>query len=148
MSEQVEKDFARDVGHRMLEAGITGARLVSPGSASDAFGDAMATFRLDPLLMRAVRDRGEEFLDIGCTVDPGTFFQYDDVEIAMGWQSIEVVLARQTPEPLGAVLERVAQRLRELQEAFSPGHFEATRSRLRQAEKQRGDAFAARLRER
>lgn len=147
MSGQAEEDFARDVGHRMLEAGLAGAKLVSPGPAPGAFGDAIATFRLDALLMRAVRDRGEEFLDIGCTEDPGVFFQYDDVEIAMGWQSIEEVLARQTPEPLGAVLERVARRLRELQTAFSPGHYEATRSRVRQAEKKRGEAFVARLRE-
>ena len=148
MSAHVEDDFPSSVGRRMADAGLTGATLVSAEPESGAFGDAMATFRVEGLLMRVVRDRGEEFLDLGCSDVPGTFFQYDDVEVALGGRSVEDVLARQTPEPIDAVLERVGRRLPELQAALSPGNVGRTLELVRAAEEARGQAFAARLRQR
>lgn len=148
MSAHVDEDFASSVRRRMADAGLTGATVVSAEPESGAFGDAIATLRVEGLLMRVVRDRGEEFLDIGCSEDPGTFFQYDDVEVALGWRTVEDLVSRQTPEPLDAVLERVGRRLPDLQAALSPGHAGRTLELVRAVEKERGEAFVARLRQR
>lgn len=148
MNGQLQDGLARTLGQRMLEAGLEGATPVSVEPESGAFGDAMATFMLGHLLLRVVRDRGEEFLDIGLVEEPGNFFQYDDVEVAMGWRSLEEVLSKRAPESLENVLERLAGRLAELQAAFAPKCVESTRERIRAAEKERGEAFVARLMQR
>lgn len=147
MSARVEGDFAANVRRRMVDAGLTDAAVVSVGPESGAFGNTMAIFRVQQLLIRVVRDRGEDFLDIGCVELPGAFFQYDDVEIALGWRSVEDVLAKQAPEPLPTLLERVVRKLPELKTAFAPEHVGSTQDLLRAAEKARGEAFAARLRQ-
>jgi len=69
-----------------------------------------------------------------------------NVEIAMGWKSIEQVLAKREPEDLESVLRRVHERLRELREAFSGNRAELTKARIQRAATERGKAFSDRLR--
>jgi hypothetical protein len=64
------------------------------------FGDAEAVFRVGTLLLRLVRDRGQEFMDLATIAAPDKFYQFDDVEIAMGWKTIDEVLAKRELEPL------------------------------------------------
>jgi hypothetical protein len=146
MNDTPRESFPASVLRRLDEAGLNGAELVSSQPDSASFGDTSAVFRLKDLLLRIVRDRGEEFLDLGSASDPGNLFQYDDVEIAMGWHSVDDVLDKQTPEAIGDVLARMAARLGELCRAFSPERLPATIARVRDAEARRGKAFAARIR--
>lgn len=71
---------------RLREAGIEAAELVRTSPDSASFGDAETVFRVARQLLRFVRDRGQEFMDLGANAAPEQFYQFDDVEIAMGWR--------------------------------------------------------------
>jgi len=148
MKDRQAESFPERILHRMSEAGLEGAELVSAEPECAAFGDTSATFRAERLLLRFVRDRGEEFLDVGSTDHPDTLFQYDDVQIAMGWRSVDEILDRNEPEPIEHVLDGLARKIPALQAAFSPELVSETMTRIRSAEAMRGEAFAARLRQR
>ena len=146
MNDRERGDLPVSALRSLEQAGLTGAELVSAEPESPAFGDTSATFRLGWLLLRFVRDRGEEFLDIGSAGDPDAWFQYDDVEIAMGWQSVDEVLGKRAPEPIARVLERVAGQFPQLESAFSPDRVADTITLVHRAEARRSEALAARLR--
>lgn len=143
MNEQ--ETFVAEVRRRLVGAGLTEATLVSAAPESAAFGDTSAIFSLGQFLLRVVRDRGEEFLDVGSAGDPAAFCQYDDLAIAMGWRSIAEILAKQSPEPLERVFEELARRLPELLAAFSPSRATATAACIDAAARKRGEALVARL---
>lgn len=127
-------------------AGLAESELVSASTESTAFGNAEAVFRLGPVLLRFTRDRGQEFIDLGSSLAPAVYHQFDDVDIAMGWKSIDEVLAKREPEDLGAVLTRVRTHLVMLEEALSGEREHMTRARLERAARERGQAFTSRLR--
>jgi hypothetical protein len=82
--------FADNITSRLADVGLAGATLVSSSPSAQSFGDGEAVFRLDGLLLRFVRDRGQAFLDIASSAAPTEFHQYDDIEIAMaGRRSIK-----------------------------------------------------------
>jgi hypothetical protein len=125
-------------------AGLGQAQWVSIGQEAPGFGDCTVTFRLGHLIFRVVRDRGE-FVDLAAASRPGPFLQYDDVEIAMGWRSVEEVLAKKGPEALDRVFERIRARLSELDTAFSDEQVLLTEAKVRRAAQARGAAFVASL---
>jgi len=131
---------------RLTEAGIMAPELVHASYRSESFGDAEAVFRVGRLLLRFVRDRDQEFMDIGASTRPEQFHQFDDLEIAMGWKTIDDVLAKREPEDLSQVLARVSQHLKQLDEAFSGERERFTRARVERAARDRGEAFMNRLR--
>jgi hypothetical protein len=92
------------VRSRLNEAGLGDAELVSAAPESPGFGDTAAVFRIGPLLLRFTRERGQEFVDLTSLSEPGAFQQFDDVDIAMGWRSIDEVLAMREPEQIILVL--------------------------------------------
>jgi acetolactate synthase regulatory subunit len=145
MNHEANEEFSGSVQRALAAAGLGGAKLVSAQLESPGFGDCSATFRLGHILLRVVRDRGESFVDLAAASRPDTFSQYDDVEIAMGWRSVEEVLARKQPEKLERVLERIRARLMELNAAFSADEALRTEARVREAAKARGDAFVSLL---
>jgi hypothetical protein len=132
---------------RLREAGIDAAALVRASPESASFADTEAVFRVAGLLLRFVRDRGQEFLHLAANAAPGPFHQFDDVEIAMGWKTIDQALAKREPANLSEVLARLSRHLEELDEAFSPERERFTRARVERAARDRGHAFMSRLRE-
>ena len=126
-------------------AGLGRAQWVSIGQEAPGFGDCAVTFRLGHLIFRVVRDRGELFVDLAAAGRPGPFLQYDDVEIAMGWRSVEEVLAKKGPEALDRVFGRIHARLSELDTAFSDEQVLLTEAKVRRAAQARGAAFVASL---
>jgi hypothetical protein len=132
---------------RLREAGIEAAELVRASPDSASFGDTEAVFRVARLLLRFVRERGQEFMDLGATASPEQYHRFDDLEIAMGWKTIDQVLAKREPENLSEVLARVSRHLKELDEAFSPERERFTRARVERAARDRGHAFMSRLQE-
>jgi hypothetical protein len=131
---------------RLGEAGINGAVLVRERTESKDFGNAEVVFQVGSLLLRFVRERGEDFLDLGSTARPEQFHQFDNVAIALGWATIDEVLAKREPESLSRVLARVRKYLGELQEALSGERERFTRAKIERAAHDRGDAFMRRLR--
>jgi len=134
------------VQSRLNEVGLGDAEFVSATPESAAFGDAVAVFRIGPLLLRFTCERGQEFVDVASQLEPETFYQFDDVDIAMGWRSVDEVLAKREPEPIGAVLQRVKANFVILGDAFSGDRERLTRARVERATRERGQAFTARLR--
>jgi hypothetical protein len=112
-------EFVDSVAVRLADAGLTGAIVVSSSADSQPFGNAEAVFRVDRLLLRFVRDRGQVFLDIASSATPAEFFQYSDVEIALGWSTIDQVVAKRDLDDLEGLLARLRANLDVLGNAFS-----------------------------
>jgi hypothetical protein len=131
---------------RLTAVGIPAPELVSASPASKTFGSAHVIFRVGNLLLRVVRDRGQEFLDVGASAPPEHFYQFDDLEIAMGWKTLDELLSRQELEDLERLLPRVSNHMDELQEVFSQDRRQFTEARLDKAARDRGEATMRNLR--
>jgi hypothetical protein len=131
---------------RLLDAGLDNTALVRSSAEDQPFGNADVVFGLGELLLRFVRDRGQTFVDIASSAAPTEFHQFDDIEIAMGWKTIDQILAKREPDDLGIVLTRVRENLGTLTDAFSGDRERFTRARVKAAARERGKAFTARLR--
>ncbi|MBI2397883.1 MAG: hypothetical protein HYV17_08795 [Xanthomonadales bacterium] len=138
--------FAKSIAARIGAAGLGDFELVSEMPDSSSFGDAEAVFRLGPLTLRFSRDRGQELVDVAFGDMPERFFLVDDIDIALGWKSIDEALSKQEPESLESVLGRLAAHAPELSESFSGPPSRLTRARVERAEHDRGEAFMKRLR--
>ena len=128
-----------------MEAVALNAELISSTAESSSFGDATAVFQFGPLILRFVRDRGQELLDVACSEVPDRFFLFDDIEIAMGWKTTDEVLGKQEPESLEKVLMRLAEQSAKLSVAFSGAPLQLTLARVERAKRDRGQAFLRRL---
>lgn len=140
--------FFESVKAQLADVGLGRATLQRASSEDQAFGNASVVFRLDELLIRIVRDRGQVFLELAAASAPTEFYQYGDVEIAFGWKTVDQVLAKGEPDGLGAVLIRLSERLAELGGSFSGDRLELTRVRVELAARERGKSFTDRLRRR
>ena len=138
--------FSDAVKAQLAAAGLSQATIVSASPEGQSFGNTAVVFRLGGLLLRFVRDRGQAFLEIAVESAPTEFYQYDDVEIAMGWKSIDQVLGKREPEDLGVVLARLRANFTELKNACSGDRTEFTKTRFERAARERGKAFTDRLR--
>lgn len=138
--------LANEIRKRLTDAGLGDAKLVSESAAPAPFGDATAIFGMGPLLLRFTRDRGQEFVDLASVEEPTVFHQFDDVEIAMGWRSIDDVLAKREPDSIGSVLSRIKANLSVLLQEFSAGQVRSSTARVQLAARARGDEYLARLR--
>lgn len=131
---------------QLADAGLSQATVVSASPEDQPLGNSAVIFRLHGMLLRFVRDRGQAFLELAVESAPTEFHQYDDVEIAMGWKTIDGVLGKREPENIGVVLSRLSGQLAELKDACSGARAELTRARFERAARERGMAFTDRLR--
>jgi hypothetical protein len=141
-----ENSLLNSAGEAIESVGIEGVELVRESFDPQNFGNGEVVFRLGTLLLRFIRDRGQDFLDVASAIAPGHFHQFDDVEIGMGWRSVDEVLAKSEPEPLADMLRRMRNRLGELQSAMSGSQERFTRDRIERSAEQRGAEFVKRLR--
>jgi hypothetical protein len=129
---------------RFRSAGIEHPKLLKADYDPASFGNGQASFEIGSLILRYVRDRGQEFIDLGSIQNPAKLFCFYDVEIAFGWRTIEQVIAISEPEPIETVLASFGRHREELERAFSGGHL-ATIARVEAAAAARGSAFKGRL---
>jgi hypothetical protein len=127
-------------------AGITSADLLSDATQSEQeTGGGEANFSWGSLILRLVRDRGQDFVNVASAADAEPFFRLDDLGVAQGWRSIESVLARQGPIALVDELREIARHRTELENALAPRHLAATRVAVADACKRREQAFLEKL---
>ena len=138
-----QRGLARRFEDELRRVGLP-ARIVGASGEASSFGDGEVLAHLDTLLLRLVRDRGQEFLDLARVSRPSHFHRFDDVEVALGWRSLADMLARTEPEPLHLVLERVRSKLPELRDAFEGDRAPLTEKRIEEAARKRADALLAR----
>lgn len=130
----------------LASVGITGADVLpdSTGNTLDSSSGA-ANFRWGVLVLRLLRDRGQDFVDVAPASLPARWYGLDDVGIAQGWRSVESVIARQEPVALVDELRDVARHRAEIERAFAPDRLKATDTAIAEARKQRERAFLEKL---
>ena len=131
----------------MLAAvGISEAELLSERYNPEHFGDGEASFRLSgSIVLRLVRERGEDFVDIAPGSAPGESFRWDDLCIALGWRKVEDVVGRTRPIPIEEELAEILARASDLDTALAVGRLASTREAAREAGEQRERAFLDKL---
>lgn len=137
-------DFSDLMASRLVAAGLSGANLecASPELASN-FGDTEATFSIEGLLLRFTKDRAQIFLGIASIHRNNFFYQFADIEIAMGWKTLDQVLTMQDPDDIDHVLQQVKLSLIPLSDGLSN---DLTRARINRAAQTRGRLFVDGLR--
>ena len=132
---------------RMLAAaGISEANLLSERYDPEHFGDGEAIFQLSgAIVLRLVRDRGEDFVDIAPHSAPDERFRWDDVCIALGWRKVENVVGRTHPVPMQEELAEVVAHASDLELALGGERLPSTRKVVRTAAQQRERAFLGKL---
>jgi hypothetical protein len=137
--------FVNVVERELKAVGLAGAHLLQQSSEGNPFGDTDAVFGLGSLLIRVVKDRGQVFVDLASSESPSTFHELDDVDIAMGWKTVEQVLGKKEPEPLNSILGRLAAHQAELLDMFSAPRERLTRARLQRIAQERGTEMINRI---
>ena len=142
-----EQDL-RVIATRLLEdAGLTQDKIIHEAVRPDHFGDGEVIFEVGPMHLRFVRERGQDFIDVSPASTPGRYYPFGDVELAMGWKTVDEVWSRAEPEPLSAILERVRKHYPQFEEAFSSTTAPETLAKLDFASRRRGTAFVNHLRQ-
>jgi hypothetical protein len=126
-------------------AGFDDVVLLEDSYDPEGGGRAHAIFRVGRLLVRLFRDRSWDLVGLASPASPDMFYDLDDLDVAMGWKSMEEIMTRPDLEPLRSVLGRLFQHRRHLEDAFSAEREPLTRARLMAASKERGDAFLAKI---
>jgi hypothetical protein len=141
------KSNFRDKVCRLLEGvGLPARNVVFERYDPDAFGNGEVIVDADAMRLRFIRERGQDFLEIGPSEGDENFL-FDDVELAMGWKTHEEVFSRLEPEPLSRVVEKLSAHWLELANAFLPPAQAETVNCIRSASGRRGEAYVAHLRE-
>ena len=139
------KSFQINVQSLLEAAGFKNYELISHVQDEKHFGNSEAVFKIGVILLRFILDRGQAFIDVASTVNPARFYQYDTVQLAMGWNTIEDILTRNHPVDLEAVLLELAQNYRSLEIAMSKNNIEQTAELFEKADKARGEAFVKKI---
>ena len=137
--------FSDTAAAALRNAGFSNVSLVRASPESAAFGDSEAVFNVDGFVLRFTRDRGEEFVDLASARTPADFHQVYDDERALGWMPIETSSAHRGPAPVKEVLTRLKEHYGELKELFSANSDSTTQARIRQATREREQAFLRKL---
>jgi hypothetical protein len=140
---QGKSAFVERVQRLLQVSGFGSARLLSFEGIEE--GES-AIFEVDGLVLRAIRDRSQEFLDVGTTGRPGELHQFDDLAIAMGWSTVERVLKRTEPEPLSSVIKQVQEHWDAIQQQLTGSTAEFTRAQVNRATAARTAAVEKKLR--
>lgn len=115
----------------------------------DAQGEPFAVvFPLDGLLLKFVKDRGEEFVDVCFRDCPGQFFYFDDVSVGLDWESLDQALSRTEPRPLIDVLRQLAGQRRFLRRSLETHRAGEIVEAIEAAARNRAQAVEARFRAR
>lgn len=136
--------FERGMSDSLKAAGFNSASLVESDERGD-FGDSLAIFSCGSLIFKFIRDRGQVFMDLASASAPEKFYQFDDVEIAMGWKNVDQVLEKKAPEDINHILTRLYTRLDEIDTVMSGERAQFMRKRIEFSAKERGNAFVNRL---
>jgi len=131
----------------LSDAGFEPATLEREMYDEEEFGNAEAVFTLGSLRSRFLRDRAQDFLELGSTAEPRRFFLVDDVEVAMGWKKVEEGLAKQYPDDLKDVVARVGAKRKELEHALSLTNGPKSIQRFETAATKRGEHFLSLLKQ-
>lgn len=136
------------VERELNQLGMSNARLVHESYNPQNFGNAEAVYKLGNLQLRFLRDRSDDTVSIGSSINPEHFYNLDDVALWLGWISLDDLLKYDAPinfaEPppgpifsISKVLRLIARDLQRLDKAFSPSERMSTHAKLKDTERMR-----------
>jgi len=135
------------LAQRLLESGgLPQYEVIHESQCSEHFGDGEVVFKIGPMLLRFVRERGQDFVDVTPASAPDHYYSYGDVELAMGWKTVDQAWSRTEPEPLSGIIERLSGQYPQFEEAFSVAKAQDTLAKLDFASRRRGADFVDHLR--
>ena len=105
------------------------------------FGNAAAVFEIGNLRLRFIRDRGQDFVDLGSSISPGQYYLFDDVSLMMGWENLKEIVGADKPISVTRALRYVQNDLNKLDKAFSAEEIMSTNAKLKSAERERVNAM-------
>ena len=132
------------IGAYLTEAGLHGA-LIAERQDDRNFGNAETIYQVGGLLLRFLRDRGQDFLDIAPAAEPEQFYHFEDVEAAMNWVAAKANLAPEGPEEISKVIARMSARVPSLESAFDAQNGSATKAKIASVSAVRGAAARRRF---
>ena len=136
----------------LRKTGMASAELVDELYDSRSFGNALATYRLGVFVMKFVRDRDDETVDIGSVEEPDRLYGFLHLAVFRGWIDIEEALKiydigadqDEWSKPLfelDEALDLIGRDLENLQELFSGSRLETTLGSLADIDKRFSDAI-------
>ncbi len=130
--------------------GIYDVMLVKESYSSENFGNAEAVFQFRNIIFLFLRDRDQDFLDLGSVHNPNHYYLFDDVSVIMGWQNLDDIIKHNkeidfdkppsTPISLSKVLEYIKNDIDKLNRAFSDDEITVTNEKLKVVERKRAKA--------
>jgi hypothetical protein len=96
----------------------------------DNFGNAIVICKAGTLLLRFTRDRSQDVLELASIKTPNRFYFFGDIEIGMGWKSIDEFIELEDVPPLEDAVIRLAENFVELSTAVSGDPSRFVRARL------------------
>jgi len=144
----MDNPLVRTVESELHKLGMGNAKLVRESYNPKNFGNAEAVYMLGNLQLRFVRDRGDDTIEIGSSIDPRQFYILDDIAVWMGWLSLGELLRYDTsinfdePPPgpilnLDKALSHIVRDFAKLDSAFAANEIVSTNAKLKDIERQR-----------
>lgn len=130
----------------LATAGLPSDEVIHEAAHPEHFGDGEVVFKMGPMHLRFIRQRGQDFVDVSPASMSGQYHQFGDVELAMGWKTVDQVWSRSEPEPLTLIVERLRVHYAEFVDAFSDARVNGTLAKLSFASRRRGMDFVNHLR--
>lgn len=134
----VRNPLVETTEHEMEHFGIGQTKLIHESYDPKNFGNAEAVFEIGNLRLRFIRDRGQDFVDLGSSIRPGQYYLFDDVSLMMGWENLKEIVGADKPISLTKALRYIQNDLSKLDKAFSAEEIMSTNAKLRSAERERG----------
>ena len=137
----MKNPLVETIEHELNQLGMTDAKLIHESYDPQSFGNAEAIFELGHVRLRFIRDRGQDFVDLGSSSTPGHYYLFDDVSVVMGWENLNNIINVDKPIGLSKALSFIQNDFDRLNKAFSPNEIRFTNAKLKSAEHQRTKAM-------
>ncbi len=109
----------------LVENGLQSTLLYSDFALLETTDSGEAQFQCGILIIRFVRDRGQDFVEIARSTNGRDFERLTDISVALGWRTSEEIVDRKTPCPIQGEVARIAGQREEVEEAYSSSRVRA-----------------------
>ena len=147
MTDDIGNEIANNWAVQMQDAGVENAELLAASSFPENFGNAVASFKIGRMIVRIVRDRDQDLVDVAFTPQFEKFYPIEDIEAAMGWADLDEIISRVQSEKISSIFTRLGDRLAQLSEKMDGAREYFIRGKFEKAAKRRQVATLASFQE-
>jgi hypothetical protein len=124
------KKFQIAIRESLLKTGLSAASEVPLSAELLRFCDSISIWELGNLRIKFIKDRGQEFVDVGSKFDASHFFIFGDISLLMKWQSLEEIIHADAPLDLESSLSLIKRDLDKLEVLFSKSMLQETSNKI------------------